>query len=637
MIYFLTIVGVGLATIIYGLYVILINSVNFQTSRTGGDIVAKVLECYGIKQLFTLTGGHIAPILVSSEKLGIKVIDVRHEATAAFAADAVSRLSSDNQVGIAVVTAGPGVTNCITALRNAQLAESGFVLIGGASPLLLKGRGSLQDVEQLGLLKGVCKNVLGCSRVKDIANVVSKAIVLSQAGVPGPVFVELPIDILYSVGEVVKNTKVDRPTKSIVSVLINQYIKLRICYHFSHNSQTISYKEIKDKHVKQYNKSLRTHLKKSRYAEIFNHLSIARKPVVLVGSQVLNAPRAYCLAELIEYLKKLRMPIFFSGSTRGLMGEEHWKYEFRHKKRNALKAADFVLLLGVACDFRLDYGRHLNKEAKIISVNENPRSLKLNKRVFWDGLTFNMKPLVFLAEIFDTSYVDKSIPDVLKKNEIRNNDWMLELQKREMGRNNQISELSKLETAEERINPIKLCKYINDNLIDNKTILILDGGDFVGTAAYTMRPRGPMKWLDPGPFGTLGVGGGFALGAKLCYPDHQVIIIWGDGASGYSILEYDTFKRHNLPVLGIIGNDACWSQIKRDQVKILESEVACNLDYSKYERIGGCFGANGLSICNIGELEECVDNYVKNIKNEESYIINAHISKSNFRDGSISV
>ena len=223
----------------------------------------------------------------------------------------------------------------------------------------------------------------------------------------------------------------------------------------------------------------------------------------------------------------------------------------------------------------MDYGRCLNKKAKIISVNENKESLYLNHGIFWNSyMLFNCKPVEFIREL---KRINFKTPDI--------NKWVNELKLRENKREFQIKEFSKRQLSVNKLNPIKVCKKIK-SLIDDKTIIIMDGGDFAGTAAYTIRPRGPLKWLDPGPFGTLGVGGGFALGAKMCYPDYRVIIIWGDGASGYSIIEYDTIKRFGMnKVIGVIGNDACWSQIKRDQVKILESDVATNLEYSEYEKI----------------------------------------------------
>lgn len=186
------------------------------------------------------------------------------------------------------------------------------------------------------------------------------------------------------------------------------------------------------------------------------------------------------------------------------------------------------------------------------------------------------------------------------------------------------------------INALKLFKTLETKLHDN-AILVADGGDFVATAAYTLRPSAPLSWLDPGVFGTLGVGAGFALGAKLVFPEKDVFIIWGDGSSGYSLMEYDTFVRHKLPVISVIGNDACWTQIARDQVEFLNSSCAVNLAHSNYEMIGKAFGADGKRVETLEEFSTAVDEAKQSSKNGIPYIINAIIGKSEFRKGSISM
>jgi thiamine pyrophosphate-dependent acetolactate synthase large subunit-like protein len=166
---------------------------------------------------------------------------------------------------------------------------------------------------------------------------------------------------------------------------------------------------------------------------------------------------------------------------------------------------------------------------------------------------------------------------------------------------------------------------------------VADGGDFVATSAYTLRPRAPLSWLDPGVFGTLGVGAGFALGAKLVFPEKDVWIIYGDGSAGYSLMEYDTFKRHNLPVISVIGNDACWTQISRDQVDFLKSDCAMNLAYSDYEKIGQAFGGDGVKVENIEAFKTAALEAKTKSRGGIPYIINAIIGKTDFRKGSISM
>ncbi|XP_048448381.1 2-hydroxyacyl-CoA lyase 2-like [Rhincodon typus] len=198
------------------------------------------------------------------------------------------------------------------------------------------------------------------------------------------------------------------------------------------------------------------------------------------------------------------------------------------------------------------------------------------------------------------------------------------------------------EKAEEEVmthlNPLKVLHRV-EHLMEEDSIIVTDGGDFVGSAAYILKPRGPLRWLDPGAFGTLGVGGGFALGAKLCRPESQVWIVYGDGSLGYSIAEFDTFKRHQIPVIALVGNDAGWSQISREQVPLLGSNVACGLAYTDYHTVAEGYGGKGFLLNR--ENEDQMDDLIQAAQGEcrkgNPTLINVLIGKSNFREGSISV
>ena len=187
----------------------------------------------------------------------------------------------------------------------------------------------------------------------------------------------------------------------------------------------------------------------------------------------------------------------------------------------------------------------------------------------------------------------------------------------------------------DKTNSLLLCSYLN-KIIKSNTIIIVDGGDFAATASYILQPRGPLKWIDPGAFGTLGVGAGFALGAKLCYPDHDVIIMYGDGSLGYSIIEYDTFTRHNLKIISIVGNNASWEQILREQIHILKDDVACPLEWTRYDQMVKPLGGLGIHIENNSELSKL--EMIDKLKDDNrSILFNVFINKTSFRDGSISV
>jgi len=195
----------------------------------------------------------------------------------------------------------------------------------------------------------------------------------------------------------------------------------------------------------------------------------------------------------------------------------------------------------------------------------------------------------------------------------------------------------KKDEKKEYVNPLALCQEI-EKVADDNAIFVADGGDFVGTAAYILRPRGPLSWLDPGPFGTLGVGSAFAMAAKLCRPESEVWIIFGDGAVGFSIAEFDTFVRHKIPVIAVVGNDAAWMQILRDQQKILNSDVACVLNYTNYQDSAKGFGAEGIVVKKESDVPAALQKAKKIAKEQRlPVLVNVMISKSDFREGSISV
>uniref|UniRef100_A0A8C7XSN8 2-hydroxyacyl-CoA lyase 2 n=1 Tax=Oryzias sinensis TaxID=183150 RepID=A0A8C7XSN8_9TELE len=456
--------------------------------RHGGESVAEVLRAHGVKFLFTLVGGHISPILVACEKVGIRIVDTRHEASAVFAADAVARLSGT--VGVAAVTAGPGLTNTVTAVKNAQMAESPVLLLGGGAATLLQGRGALQDIDQMSLFKPLCKFCASIRTVREIVPTLRKALAIAQSGTPGPVFVEFPIDTLYPYHLVSKEFAPKTPPKGLMGSIISWYLRnhLKNLFAGAWEARDVCPLSV---HIPQATED--------QVQKCIELVSRAKKPVILLGSQVTLPPSP----------------------------SDHFVFYFRAK-------AD--------------------------------------------------------------------------------------------------------EKTERHLNPIKVLHCV-DELMAEDSIIVADGGDFVGTAAYIMRPRGPLRWLDPGAFGTLGVGGGFALGAKLCRPESEVWIIYGDGSLGYSVAEFDTFTRHKTPVLALVGNDACWSQISREQVPILGSNVACGLAFTDYHVVADGYGGKGYLVGREEEsrLREIIKQAQKETKEGKATLLNVLIGKTNFREGSISV
>ena len=556
-----------------------------------------------ISSVFTLCGGHISPILVGCEKENINIIQVRDEVSAVFAADAVSRLT--DSVGVAIVTAGPGVTNTITAIKNAQMAQSPVLLIGGAAATLLKGRGSLQDIDQISLLKTYVKSAVSVKKTRDVIPTLANALNTATSGVPGPVFVELPIDLLYPEEDIRKEFINQLPKSGYFGKIAHWYVERHLNDLFSSKKSSIKVKPVKEFKLDQ------RRIDKAALAIVK-----AKKPVFLLGNQVTQNKEF--LPMCLKSIDKLSVPTFTSGMARGCFGSSD-KYFFRHNRKHALKNADVVVTLGIPLDFRLGYGFSINKDATLIAVNKSKEDLNKNR-----------KPDIGIHA--DPSRIMHEIGKIINPPSCK--EWIKELTDLEEKRETEILQFSKYET--DFVNPVHLCKTI-DKFIDEESILVADGGDFVGTASYTIRPRSALGWLDPGPFGTLGVGGGFAIGAKSSFPKKEVWVFYGDGASAYSLAEFDTLCRHKLPVIAIIGNDASWQQIAREQKQMLGSNIGTELAFNAYEKVVEGYGGKGYYVENHDTLDETLKRAKEDAKLGYPVLVNIKISKSDFRKGSISV
>jgi thiamine pyrophosphate-dependent acetolactate synthase large subunit-like protein len=312
-----------------------------------------------------------------------------------------------------------------------------------------------------------------------------------------------------------------------------------------------------------------------------------------------------------------------SGMARGLLGRDH-PLQMRHQRRQALREADCVVLAGVPCDFRLDYGRHVRRSATLIAANRSAKDARLNR-----------KPEV--AAIGDAGLFLQALAQAQPASSTaapRLAAWLATLRGRDTERELEIDQQAK--PMGEYVNPIALFRLLEQTAGDN-AVLVADGGDFVATASYVMHPRAPLTWLDPGAFGTLGVGAGFALGAALARPDSEVWIIFGDGACGYGLAEIDTFVRHGIPVIALVGNDAGWTQIAREQVKMLHDDVATVLARTDYHAVAAGFGAEGIRVKTPAELPDALARARALAKSGKPVLINVWLDKTEFREGSLSM
>ncbi|KAI1286962.1 Acetolactate synthase large subunit IlvG [Halotydeus destructor] len=599
-----------------GLFTNYFKSINVPAKRHGGELVAQVLKSHGVGHVFTLSGGHISPILVGAENLGIKVIDTRHEVTTVFAADAYARVSGIP--GVAIVTAGPGLTNTVTAVKNAQMAESPVVLIGGCAATLLKGRGALQDIDHLSVFKSITKWQSTVNTVRDIVPTVREAFRQAQSGTPGPVLVEMPLDTLYPFEMVSKELIKPGGGHTMGAKMTNTYLEAHLKNLFAeafdreHDTSPLAL-------------DIPTP-KSSQVKEVAAMLLKAKNPLILLGSQSQLPP--FGGDKLRSIIENLGIPVYLGGMSRGLLGR-NGKLHIRQDRKSALKEADVVILGGVPADFRLNYGRSLSSSSKIVSINRSQDQMLKNAKFFWN-------PTV-AAQCDVGSFFSDLLTELQSASYEAPRDWLDKLRKRDVDKEN-ANKGKADKKADQFLNPVKVLHDLDEVFPDN-SYLIADGGDFVATASYIVRPRGPLRWLDPGAFGTLGCGAGFALGVKCAKPDADVVCIFGDGSVGYSLSEFDTFQRHKLPVTAIVGNDACWTQIAREQKPVLGSDVACRLEYTRYDKAAEGLGAVGMfANSDSDDLKEMFNKALKiNRKDKKPVLFNILIGKTDFREGSLSV
>jgi thiamine pyrophosphate-dependent acetolactate synthase large subunit-like protein len=346
-------------------------------------------------------------------------------------------------------------------------------------------------------------------------------------------------------------------------------------------------------------------------------LAQAQRPLMVIGSQALLAVER--VPEIAAAVGALGIPVYLSGMARGLLGRDH-PLQMRHARRQALREADCVLLAGVPCDFRLDYGKHVRRSARLIAANRSRDEARLNRRPN-------------IAAIGDAGLMLIALAGQLSERAQRP-EWIAQLRARELAREQEIE--VQAAAAGEYVNPLAFLRAL-DAAAGDDAVMVADGGDFVATASYVVRPRGPLAWLDPGAFGTLGVGAGFALGAKLVRPESEVWLIWGDGASGYGLAEFDTFVRHGVPVIAVVGNDACWSQIAREQVKLLRDDVGTVLARTDYHRVAEGFGAAGLVVKNTADVPAVLAQAREIARGGRPVLVNVWLDKTDFREGSLSM
>jgi acetolactate synthase-1/2/3 large subunit len=541
-----------------------------MTDLNGGHLVARTLRQAGVGHLFTLCGGHILPIYDGCITEGVQIVDMRHEQACAHAADAYARLTRG--IGVALVTAGPGVTDAVTGIANAHSARSPVLLIGGAAPLGLRGLGSLQEVEQVDLLRPITKGSWTVSETRQIPEVLTTAIRHALTGRPGPVFVEIPVDLLMTV---VEDRLAPIPTA------------------YAHRRPTAPDGD-----------SVR---------DLAALLARAERPVIMAGSGVYWDDAAAALEALAD---RAGLPVFMNGAGRGSLSHDH-PQAFAQARGFALGQADVVLVLGTPLDFRLGYGRppSFAEGAQVAMVDCDPTELGRNRPLALGLASHIGLTLQTLAEALPRGVGARWAP------------WLAALRKKE-------DELQAQLYAERLSDAAPISHYRLGHeiaaVVDRDTTVVGDGGDVVGCASKIVALARPGQWLDPGPFGCLGVGPSFAIAAKLLKPAERVLLIAGDGAFGLNGMEMETAVRFGLPMTVVIGNDGGWGQIRNPQLSFFGAEraVGTSLPFTRFERMVEALGGKGLYVTEPGQLRPALE---RALGSGEVYCVNVVLDPAAYR------
>jgi thiamine pyrophosphate-dependent acetolactate synthase large subunit-like protein len=515
---------------------------------TGGELVTRVLARQGVRHLFTLCGGHILPIYDACLKDGLAVVDTRHEQAAAHAADAYARLTRG--LGVAVVVPGPGVTDAVTGVANAFAARSPLLLIGGASPLALKGMGALQEMEQLALFRSITKGAWAVPETRRIPEYLTRAIRTALSGRPGPVFVEIPVDVLMG---------------------------------------TVDAAEVP---VPEVGPTLRPEPPAGDVERVAALLARAERPALVAGSGVYwdDAPAA-----LAAFAERAGVPVFMNGMGRGCLPSDH-PLAFQLARGTALRDADLVLVLGTPLDFRLGYGRPpaIAEHARLVMVDA-------------DGAEFGRNRPVDVGIEADVRRTLAALTGLVPPGSAgRTEAWRRRLRDKE--RAEQAKQAVLAASDQRPVSHYRLAAELAA-VMDDATGLIADGGDVVTCASKIVPLSRPAQWLDPGPLGVLGVGPPFALAAKLLHPERRVLLLSGDGAFGLNGMELETAVRFDLPLVCVVGNDGGWGMIRTIQASFYGRErlVGTSLPPTRYDRLVEALGGVGETIDDPARLRPALE------------------------------
>lgn len=513
----------------------------------GGRLVARRLRQHGVSKLFTLSGGHLFSIYDGCRAEGIELIDVRHEQTAAFAAEGWAKVT--RQVGVCALTAGPGVTNGMSAIASASQNASPMLVLGGRAPQLRWGQGSLQEIDHVPFVRPLTKLAATAFETREAPDLIDEAMASALRPRSGPTFLDFPLDQVF----------MDAPEPEEPEPLPEPWRDLGAPEEAVHRAAAL--------------------------------LREAERPVVMAGTGLYWGRGEDALRALAE---QLRIPVFLNGLGRGCLPADHELY-FSRARGAGLSGADVAVVIGTPLDFRLGFGTAFAPEAKIAVVDTAETERAHPRDV--DAELYGALPetLQELASIGGPSAPRASAREA----------WIASLRAIEDER--RAGERAELADPRSPLHPMRVYGELSQ-VLDRDAIIVGDGGDFVSYAGRVVDSYEPGCWVDPGPYGCLGSGFGYALAAKLARPERQVVLLVGDGAFGFSGIELDTLARHGVAVVAVMGNNGIWALEKHPMEALYGYSVAAELaPETRYEVVAEALGCRGELVRQPDELRPALE------------------------------
>ena len=514
-----------------------------QLEADGGRLAAETLRRHDVDTLFTLSGGHLFPLYDGCVKTGIRLVDTRHEQTATFAAEGWAKVT--RRPGVAALTAGPGVTNGISAITSASLNGTPMLVIGGRAPQARWGAGSLQELDHVPIVASITKTAGTAPSSEQIPELLDASLRAARTPHRGPTFVDVPLDAWGT-------ASVTLPDPPRAAELAGA----------APDADAI--------------------------AAVTKLVAEADRPVLMVGADVFWARGEDALRAFAE---AARLPVFANGLGRGLLPADH-ELAFSRVRGPAFAESDLVVVAGAPLDFRLGFGRF--GDARVVHLADSAGGVAAGVELA-AGAAGDLA--LMLGALADTTRVSSASRE--------RNAWVTRLRDEEHAR--RAREADDLDVDVSPIRPARVYGELRRRL-DRDAIVIGDGGDFVSYAGKYVDTYQPGGFLDPGPYGCLGTGCGYALAAALAHPGRQVVVMWGDGALGFSLGDLDTLVRFGADVVGIVGNNGIWGLEKHPMQLIYGYDVVAELrPGTRYDQVMTALGGHGELVAEPGEIGPALD------------------------------